>query len=139
MSAINSNDVTIYYRTGSSGSYVWKALVCGTDAGLSLTAAVIESKTKCGTTRKSGTKSWEMSFSGEVETAPNASTQISQADLFSIYDSGTRGHFAFQDVGAATIGYEGDAVITKLDFTAPTDGVIGFSATLSGDGDLVAM
>jgi predicted secreted protein len=138
MASLTGNEVNIYLRTGTSPNYVWKSLVCATDASLSNSAEIIESKTKCGTSRKAGTKSWEMSFTGDVETSPSG-TEVSFDALWTIFAGQTLSHFAFQDAAAANIGFEGDAYITKFDFSAGVDDNVTFSLTLSGEGDLVIM
>lgn len=134
MASLSGNDISIYIRT-ATGPDVYKLLVCAKDSSVSESRDVIESKNKCGTTRKAGTKSWEMSFEGDYETTPT-SDERSYDDMKTIYDAGTLTHFAFQDSAGTSLKLHGDGYITKLDISAPLDGIVSFSMTISGDGDL---
>ncbi len=134
MATISSNDVTIFKRTGATAPYVWKPLVCGTDATLSMTREKIESKTKCGTTTKAGTRGWTMTFSGEVKVDPST-TEISEEAVFADFNQDADVHYAFRNV-SGSFGYEGDGVVNKLDYGAPTDGVLTFSIDIGGSGNI---
>ncbi len=137
MATISSNDVTIYKRTGTVAPYVWKPLVCATDATLGMTREKIESKTKCGKTSKAGTRGWTMTMAGEVKTDPTA-TEVSDEAVFADFDQDSDVHYAFRNI-SGTFGYEGDGVVNKLDYNAGVDGVLTFNIDIGGNGRIVKL
>lgn len=136
MATLSGNDVTLYKRTGT-GPDVYKVVVCALAATLTNGREVIESKTKCGTTRKQGTKSWSIDLEFEIETAPGTD-QVSFAEMWADFDSDGEHHYKFGNADDS-FAFEGDGVVTKLDISSPVDDTVKGSLTISGSGDLVAM
>lgn len=131
--SISGNDVNIFVRT-ATGPDVYKGLVCGTDASLTTSKDPIESTTKCGRSIKPGIFKWEMNFSGEVDTSPDT-TEHSLADIWASYQAGTIGTWALQKADLSW-GFLGTGYITKCDVSAPVDGIVTFTVTITGEGEL---
>lgn len=130
----NGNDVSIFLRT-AVGPDVYKVLVCANDASLSTSKDAIESVTKCGRTSRPGIFKWEMTFSGEVDSAPDSATEVSLNELWADYVAGTVKHWGFQNADG-TFGWHGNGYMTKCDISAPVDAIVTYSITVTGTGDL---
>lgn len=133
---LNGNDVSIYIRT-STGPDVYKLLVCATEASLTTSKDVIETITKCSRIVKSGTFKWDMSFSGVIDTAPDTG-EYSLDDLWTAYAAGTAVHAGFQNA-TPNWGFHGDGYVTKIDVSAPVDGLVTYTVTIAGNGGLTQL
>jgi hypothetical protein len=134
---LSGKSISIYIKDGGTPTY--KLLVCNTEASLSHNVDEIDTSSKCDDGVKTilpGRSSWEMSFSGQVNTTPTSGSEYSWDDILGFAVGKTQKTFAFRDATSTDIYAEGDGYLTSVEIQANDNEVVTFSATITGTGAL---
>lgn len=120
----------------------WKELVCEISNTLNFTRETqVAPFTKCDTATAAQevtptSSSWSFDFDALLQTSPSV-TQVTYTDFITLAVNGTSFLVRAQYDNTGSEVYEsGTAYITNFTRTAPADGFVGFSGTMTGSGAL---
>jgi len=134
MAQLNGKDLNLYVReNGSTGAY--KKMVCETNSGVEISTSTTETVTKCATYSSTSTPSFTFPIDAVLETAPSA-TEVSFEECLSYIFNSTLLDVKFENpVGSGTNFFiQGTARISALSISAPAEGLVSFTGTLTGTG-----
>lgn len=140
---IKGEAIVLYVYDTTDVAY--RPIACLTSNSLNITRGVIETQTKCDpgtTTRAAGTRSYEIPCEGLYIDTTSVGAQVTKAShdyLLDIIQSTTGTVTWRMDTGLTdTPYYYGTGILTDLgNDNASGDEFATFSATISGDGDVV--
>lgn len=135
-----ADNVVFQTRDAVTGG-TWKAWVCNTTLSASLTTAVNELVTKCGTVKSVGQLSGEINFSGVANTSPTVS-EVSLKDALDLAGGQTliEGRMINLVDGSVGLGdavmIKGDGYITSITANANAGESLTFDAVMSFTGTI---
>lgn len=121
------------------GDTGWKVLVCLTDYQIPIDVAINSVETFCGTAVGRGVPSFNPSGNAIAEIAPTTN-QATYSQMVAWLDAGTVLRFRVRNLsGGSAAGYlflSGQCTVTNVTLNATAGSAVGFSFTLSGQGEL---
>ena len=131
---IQSNQVPLQL---SSDGVTYKNVVCKRTTNFNGTTSVNVEETDCGIEKGLGTPDWTIGFEGVVNTTPTSTTELSTADLLSLWLNKTLTYTKFLtgDGTGKNIYIQGTGYITDLTVDVSTGNLVAFSFTLNGVGN----
>ena len=137
MSAVNRTSVdaaVVVLGYADSPSDTFKYVVCEIDSSAALSRNEITEVTKCGTFKKGGQQS--NSFSGNMTIVTDQDlAEASHTELISLYANNTKKYWTYSDPDE-NIFIGGYAYLTQYNPSAPAEGFVKASFTVSIDGDI---
>lgn len=130
--SVDAAVVVVGYADTPSGPF--KYVVCEIDSSAALSRNEIAETTKCGTLKKPGQQN--NTFSGNMTIVTDQDgTEASHTELIGLYAAGTRKYWTFGDPDE-NIFIGGYAYLTQYNPSAPAEGFVKASFTVSIDGDI---
>ena len=146
MAIVKGSDLMLFKRSGSEGTYVYKALGAATNHSLSVSREVLETANK-------DTGIFGNSEAGRVTWTLTSENMMLEADYDELMDALLKGEKLFVAFAIASNansikgkpvdgwsisegGYEGEVLLTQLDANAPYEDKATYTATFTGCGPL---
>ena len=133
-----SKDIGVYVDISATATPDWKLAVCTSSKSLSVSVGAVTINNDCtGDSEQQlpSTYNWQMSFEGDVNTAPGVN-EVSAEELLSYTLLRTVRKFKFQSLDSTYVRY-GLGYISQFDETASAPEYQTFSVTVSGSGPLL--
>lgn len=140
MAASNLQSNLVPVLVSSDDGTTWKTLTCLVSSNFSGTTTTTEEETQCGTFTGMGANKWEQSFDAVVNLTPTTGTELSYADVLSLWHNQTAIRVKVQYPTSGTPGTsfyrEGGAYISALGDAVQVGSSMKFSGTFKGNGAL---
>ena len=130
---IQSNQVPL--QLGTDG-ITYKNVVCKRTTNFNGTTSVNVEETDCGIEKGLGTPDWTLDFEGVVNTTPTSTTELSAADLLSLWLNKTLAYAKFMtgDGTGKNVYIQGTGYVTDLSMAASVGNLLAFTFTFNGVG-----
>jgi len=123
----------IPFAISTNGS-TYKNVVCKKATSLNVDNSVNKEQTDCGTFSALGSVQWSFDFEGILNTTPAGATEVSANEMLGYANDQTLVYVKM--LYSTTIYRQGQGYITNYKETYNTNGLVGFTATFTGDGTL---
>lgn len=136
---IKAQGLNVVIEIDENNNGTWKIAVCETSSGFNGTRETTSVNTKCeggSAATGLGSLNWTFEGSGAAALDPDAATQFSYQELLGMWKAGKRVAVRRVESTTGKIAMKGFGYITSISDSAPTDNVVEFNYTITGDSTL---